>query len=369
MDRTGCPPEKQAAISILVCIGVFLIKIEIGESLLLSWLRHIKECQLVQTNWKASAKWELKNKEVLERLMQDSSNIFKSKYGYDLYKGNSGITQLLAQAEIDVIGISFDEGDKHIYAIDVAFHEAGLNYGSKEETVSRVIKKCIRTAMCIYGYYGFSVGTIIFTSPKINPAVINDINACIDDIASVLNNLGLNYQIRVIANQDFSDKVLEPVLNVLGDVADTSELFIRSLQMYNLFAGKKSKTVTGIPRNTVPRKISPELEAIEYNGMDGLEEMKIGVIVRTVLRKMLENGEITKQEIEQMQTKGYSKVAFDIQYPLLLKVSETDGKSPVRYYSSPLKIHGEDYFLCSEWYEVPANNDRPYLMKWFALHK
>ena len=267
------------------------------------------------------------------------------------------------------MGISFDESDKHIYAIDVAFHEAGLNYGSKEETVSRVIKKCIRTAMCIYGYYGFSDGTIIFTSPKINPAVIKDINASTDDIASVLNNLNLNYKIRIIANEDFSDKVLEPVLNVLGDVADTSELFMRSLQMYNLFAGKKPKTVDGTPKNTAPRKITPELEAIEYNGMDGFEEMKIGVIVRTVLRKMLENGEISKQEIEQMRTKDYSKETFDIQYPLLLKVNEVNGKSPVRYYSSPLKIHGEDYFLCSEWFEVPSNNDRPYLMKWLALHK
>ena len=108
--------------------------------------------------------------------------------------------------------------------------------------------------MCIYGYYGFSDGTIIFTSPKINPAVINGINACTDDITSVINNLDLNYKIRIIANEDFSDKVLEPVLNVLGDVADTSELFMRSLQMYNLFAGKKSKTVTGTPTYTAPRR-------------------------------------------------------------------------------------------------------------------
>ena len=341
------------------------MKIEIGESLLLSWLRHVKECQIVQTNWKASSKWELKNKEVLEQLMQNSSTIFKEKYGYNLYKGNRGIDQLLAQAEIDVIGISFDGSNKYIYAIDVAFHEAGLNYGSKVETVSRVIKKCIRTAMSIYGYYGFTDGTIIFTSPKINPAVINDINACVNDITSVLDDLGLNYKIRIITNEDFSDKVLEPVLNVLGDVADTSELFMRSLQMYNLFAGKKPKAVTR--RNK--RKITPELEPIEDTGIEGLEEMAIGVIVRTVLRKMIESGEVSAQEIELMQTRDYSKDTFDIQYPLLLKVSETDGKSPARYYSPPLKIHGEDYFLCSEWYEREDNNDRPYLMKWLALHK
>lgn len=345
------------------------MKIEMGESLLLSWLRHIKECQLVQTNWKPSSKWELKNKEVLEQLMQHSSNMFKTKYGYDLYKGNSGINQVLAQAEIDVIGISFDDSDKHIYAIDVAFHEAGLNYGTREETVSRVIKKCIRTAMCIYGYYGSSDGTIIFTSPKINPAVINDINACTDDISSVLSNLGLNYKIRIIANEDFSEKFLEPVLNVLGDVSDTSELFMRSLQMYNLFAGKKSKTAAGTSRSSAPRKITKELDSIEYNGTDGLEEMKIGVIVKTVLRKILENGEVSKEEIEQMQTADYSKEVFDIQYPLLLKASKTGNKSPKRYYSVPVKIYDENYFLCSEWFEVPANNDRPYLLKWLSSYK
>lgn len=345
------------------------MKIEIGESLLLSWLRHIKECQLVQTNWKASSKWELKHKETIEQLMKNSSDIFKTKYGYDLYKGNSGIDQVIAQAEIDVMGISFDEDDQHIYAIDVAFHEAGLNYGTKEETVTRVIKKCIRTAMCIYGYFDIDTGTIIFTSPKINPAVINDINACLGDISTALGTVNLKYNIRIIANEDFSDKILEPVLNVLGDVADTSELFMRSLQMYNLFASKKTKQISEGIRNIAKKKISPELEAIEYNGIDGLEEMKIGVIVRAVLRKMLENGEASKEEIDRMQTKEYSKEAFDIQYPLLQKASLTDGESPKRYYSSPVKIYGEEYFLCSEWFEVPANNDRPYLLKWIALHK
>ncbi len=97
--------------------------------------------------------------------------------------------------------------------------------------------------------------------------------------------------------------------------------------------------------------------------------MKIGTIVRTVLRKMLENGEVTKEEIEKMQTKEYSKETFDIQYPLLQKTSLTAGESPKRYYSSPVKIYGEDYFICSEWFEVPTNNDRPYLLKWLALHR
>lgn len=70
-----------------------------------------------------------------------------------------------------------------------------------------------------------------------------------------------------------------------------------------------------------------------------------------------------------MQTKEYSKESFDIQYPHLQKASLTNYEGPIRHYSTPLKIHGEEYFLYSELYEGAANNDRPYLMKWLVLHK
>ncbi|MEG0181154.1 MAG: hypothetical protein RR898_01465 [Clostridium sp.] len=344
------------------------MKIEIGESLLLSWLKHIKECQIVQTNWKVSNKWEMKNIDTLEEVMNESSKFFNDKYGYNLYKGNSGISQVLSQSEVDVLGVNFNGDEKHIYAIDVAFHEAGLNYGSREETVARVIKKCIRAAMCIYGCFDINYGTVIFTSPKINPAVMNDINNCIDNIEYVLREKGLDFKVRVIANEDFSDKILEPILNTLGDVADTSELFMRSLQMYNMFADKRKTRVAKAlePRSTA--KVSNRLEAIEYTGIDGLDEMKIGVIVRTVFRRMLESGQVSREEIELMQTKDYSKETFDIQYPLLQRASLTNYKSPRRYYSGAIKVYDEEYFLCSEWYEVDANNDRPYLLKWLALH-
>lgn len=345
------------------------MKIEIGESLILSWLKHIKECQLVQTNWKPSNKWELKHGDVLEKLMEKSAQVFKSKHGYDLYKGNSGIKQVLTQAEIDVIGMKFGERGKHIYAIDVAFHELGLNYGAKDETVTRVVKKCIRTAMCVYGYFDIDYGTIIFTSPKINLAAMSGISNCIEDIENVLHSLGLNYKIEIIANEEFSSRILEPVLNVTEEVADTSELFMRSVQMYNIFSDKKPKSITVNNRKPIERQRPYNYKSVESNDFDTMKEMKIGMIVRTVLREMLENGEVSKEEVEKMQTKQYSKETFDIQYPLLQKVKSTDVESPRRYYAKPLRIYGDKYYMCSEWYEVPANNDRPFLMKWLALHK
>lgn len=327
------------------------MKIEAAESLFLSWLRHVKECQLVQTNWKPSPQWERKNEDVLEKIMQKSSATFQS---YDLYKGNKGIEQLLKQAEIDVLGFAFDESEGKIYAIDVAFHEAGLNYGSKEETVARVIKKCLRTAMCILGYFSCADAEIIFASPKINPAVEKEITAVINDMNTILREVNLNYKIRIIANDDFKEHIFSPLLMVLNNVADTSELFMRSLQLYMLIGGTQNTTPLPKPIIKLPTTIAD----------DPFSEMKIGVIARTVFRNILESGKVPENEIERMQDKDYSKKTFGIQYPVLRKTNNLNSKKPENYYKKPVNISEKYYFICSEWYEISANNDRPYLIKW-----
>jgi hypothetical protein len=338
------------------------MKIEMAESLLASWLRHVKECQTVQMNWKASKTWELKNQQTLLTLMQRSSDLFTNQYGYNIYR-NSALAQLIQQAEIDVLGVKLDAGETQIYAIDVAFHEAGLNYGDRQETIERIIKKCLRSAMCIYGYYGLTTGEIIFASPKIQTSMMSDIRQCVERMQEILGQVELAYSIRVIANDEFSDHILQPVLSLLPSIADSGELFVRSLQMYNMFARASSNRA----KNSPAGKKSAELEAVEGNVLDGQSEMKIGLIARTILRTMLEEDRASPQEIQLMQTLEYSKQTFDIQYPLLQKASQEFDR--MRYYAAPLTIYGESYFLCSQWFEVPANNDRPYLLKWLDAHQ
>ena len=62
------------------------MKIEMGESLFYSWLRHVKECQVVQTNWKPSPSWSLYDEEWLGSFMKMSSERFSQKFG--LLKAN-----------------------------------------------------------------------------------------------------------------------------------------------------------------------------------------------------------------------------------------------------------------------------------------
>jgi hypothetical protein len=43
------------------------MKIEIAESLVLSWLRHVQGCAVTQLNWKPSPSWQLSNDDVLRQ--------------------------------------------------------------------------------------------------------------------------------------------------------------------------------------------------------------------------------------------------------------------------------------------------------------
>jgi hypothetical protein len=345
------------------------MKIEMGESLLYSWLRHVKECQIVQTNWKISPQWELKNRDQISELLQESDKAFQKQFNSYIYK-DSSLEQFLKQAEVDVLGISLSDNSPNIYAVDVAFHEAGLNYGSKPETVARVAKKCMRTAMCLYGYLNLKEGEIIFASPKIHNAIITDLLPFIELSNKVLRDFGFEFHVRIIANGDFEEKILSPILVASQGISDTSELFLRSYQMYKMFASDtySSKATRKLPSTAKDRNNDTvSSDAIQQISDSGLDELKVGRIANTVLRSMLESGRASEDEIEKMQTADYSKDTFHLNYPLLVMATEPYEKA--RYYTNPLRIKGLEYFLCSQWFEVPANNDRPDLLKWIALHK
>ena len=347
------------------------MKIEIGESLFYSWLRHVKECQIVQTNWKISPKWEIKFSDELENIMSKTDEFFSNKYGYKIYKQNTSLNQLLQQAECDALGVCMSDGVSEIYAVDVAFHESGLNYGGLDETVARVVKKCVRTAMCIYGYFGVKKANIIFASPKINKQILYALQPCFIDLNEMMLEMGLEFDFRMIANDDFLNSVLKPILEVSGNVADTSELFMRSYQMLTLFDKKELK---GTEKQEIEKR---KIVAHDYqfskeyidnkNNQDEYAELPVGQIARFVMRKILASGEVDADEISRLQNERYSKYNLGLNYPALVMANAEYDKA--RYYADPILINGIYYKLCKEWYENPSNNDRPYLIEWINKFK
>ena len=146
------------------------MKIEIGESLCYSYLRHVKGCWLVQTNWKASEHWtKHKTDAELEYMFQEMRGRFEVDGG--VFKKTASVEQFMQQAEIDVIGID-QRGNVH--AIDVAFHEAGLNYGGG--VANRILKKMLRAYLLLAAYNppGNNLN-IYFVSPMVRKGVQADL--------------------------------------------------------------------------------------------------------------------------------------------------------------------------------------------------
>lgn len=295
------------------------------------------------------------HEEELEIIKKTTEKHFEEKYGYKIYKKNASLSQIILQGECDAIGVSIKDGVQSIYAVDVAFHESGLNYGGRDATVMKIISKCLRSAMCIYGFMASKEAEIIFASPKINASILNDVKPCLDDVQTMMDELGYHFRFRLIANEYFRRIVLQPILLVSNGVADTSELFLRSYQMIQIF-DEESGTKKFVKDTSIKKSISNDMYS----------ELKIGKIVQIVMRSILESGNVSTEEIEQMQTQEYSKKVFGLQYPVLVDANTDFNKN--RYYSKSLKIRDTEYYLCSQWFEGENNNDRPFLLKWIEEH-
>jgi len=211
------------------------VKVEMGESLMYSWLCHVKGCQIVQTNWKASAAWDKRNGAELQKIYLAVKDKFSQSLQCDLFKGRT-LDQFVKQAEIDVLGISMLGVQAKLYAVDIAFHEGGLLYGENaKDTAAKVVMKYIRTAMCLYRYFDGTPAEIFFASPKIQRSTMQILEPFIAQIQDFFQAYNLPYTAALAANDSFDKAILSPVLSTSKQVADTSELFMRSYQLCQMF--------------------------------------------------------------------------------------------------------------------------------------
>ncbi len=210
------------------------MKIEMGESLIYSWLRHIHNCQIVQLNWKPSPKWAEKPTNELQCLMEDATRLFEEQGLGRLFGKTQTVQQVFKQAECDALGIAFNSNDPTFYAVDVAYHQSGLLYQSTKETARKVIAKCLRNAMCVYRYFSQKSGEIIFASPKVNLSAERYLKESLPPLNELLRRYEFNFCVKIIMNDDFKNEIVTPIQSFSDIVSDTSELFLRSYQLLRL---------------------------------------------------------------------------------------------------------------------------------------
>ena len=202
------------------------MKIEMGESLMQSYLKHIKGCLITQTNWKTLRSWKKSNedkaKAKFEKIKKEYPNIFSEKTKFE---------KMLYQAELDVIGIANDK----IYMVEIAFHEQGLRYGNDDNKVrDRVLKKMIRAYLIWKIYFSNYSCEIIFASPKVNPSPDGLLNECFSKLAKDNFYKEDKVEFKYLSNKKFKDEILLPTLETLKSDSDTSELFLRSAKLLKI---------------------------------------------------------------------------------------------------------------------------------------
>ena len=205
------------------------MKLEIAESLIYSYLKHVEGCRIVQTNWRTSGKWVVTEYET-ERARMLFNKISESEIFIGIFK-NSSFDQLVKQAEIDVLGINTAENT--IYGIDVAFHSSGINYGSNTETAFRIIKKIFRTIFIMQTFFDENEKfNSFFITPKVNPATKFLVDDLIIKAKEIIDDQ--NISIEFISNEQFYSEIVDPLLENIDDEHDTTELFSRSVKLLKL---------------------------------------------------------------------------------------------------------------------------------------
>ena len=214
------------------------MEIEIGESLALSYLKHVKRCVIYQTNWKLSSWWlqelgkESPAEELYEKLKRSPNKEKIAVTDFDVKDVlTSDFSQFLKQAEIDVLGV---DKDGNVYAIDVAFHEGGLGYGKKVEARDCVMKKFVRSYMIMLGCFPRKKCTVIFASPKVDAAKQDLIMPALEELQADARFKDNGITFEYIANDKFKAEILDQTIEASRNDADTNELFLRSYKLLNL---------------------------------------------------------------------------------------------------------------------------------------
>jgi hypothetical protein len=319
------------------------MKLEMGESLVFSWLRHEQCCQIVQTNWKVSPEWDkmVDNKE-LNKLFKES-NI---RFGF-VSKKVRDAEQLINQGEVDVIGIELNTDSslctiKKIHAVDVAFHENGLNYGGVEETKHRIMKKYIRAALSIYEFFGCKDADIYFVTPYTRELHRKKYVEATKTVEDFFKEKGFSFSFHFYTNEDFYRNIFVPVERNSTITADTSELLVRSLKLIRLME-KGYKQDADFE------------EEISYS-------LPIGKLVRACFNHLSKHQLLSDRVIKKLQKENYSEDTFNLSYPALKLIDDEDESQRydsygyARYYVTPYSFNGKEYYLCNDWYKKNKAN-------------
>jgi len=286
------------------------MKIEIGESLVRTWMRHCMGCQLAELNWKPSPEWPGEITPEQNKWYADGAEAFPR----EVLKKTSSISQFIGQAEIDVLGVSFVQGKvEKVIAADIAFHRDGMLYVSKSETAARVVKKLFRSALTLDIYFPGVPAEIVFLSPKVGPAVVPGVHEAGRMMQSFFENRRGHFLFRTIINGEFKESVMDKVAPLQKRVADTSELYLRAAQLIGLFDNCQPPSLkTPAPLRAPSPRTAKQTLPIELVPSDPNEFRRLLLKRGAVKYEHYRDGQIKKKDWPAKRMRESSDIIYNL---------------------------------------------------------
>lgn len=315
------------------------MKIEIGENLAYTYLKHFEGCRIVQTNWKTSGRWKLTEFEK-EPAINLFNEIKKLEDFTEIFRDVS-FEQILKQAEIDLLGINTIESS--IFGVEIAFHSSGVNYGEKDFNVSKIVEKLLRTIIVMQCYFkDFDKFNAYFITPKSSEYARTKITQLIEKITHFINDDSISIQ--YISDENFYEQIVNPIIADDFKEHDNNELFSRAVKMLKL----NYKIVNPKSAGSDVKHTSKARNEINKRTVDG---MKIGQFVQSKMKQLQQKNLLSFEVIVNLLSQEYSKTVFNQSFSVLKRADDDikDEKGRSRYYTSEM-FFGE-YYLTSQWFE------------------
>ncbi|MFF2447459.1 hypothetical protein ACFVSW_10150 [Neobacillus sp. NPDC058068] len=314
------------------------------ESLMVSWLKHIENCQITQTNWNAAINsWELQSVDNIIKLMEITGKFFLKNYNLNFYENASTPLLFLQQGNIDVLGLKINSNVSNMYGVSITVDKSAFDSGSALGPLEEIIKKMIRTALITIGYFNTSNAKIIFAEPKIHKNLYEAIVNALKGLTNIFESMGYDFTFELITNDNFKEFVFEPVEELTKATIDPSKLLMQSDQMCQPSLLKE-------PSINTERKVD--------NDSKNNSTTKIGKLIRVEFKKFIDNGLLTEEIVHNLCDSKYSKEILGLRFPMLKRYNDEQSlieqrlvKGNGRYYSHVYYINGQKYLLTNDWYE------------------
>lgn len=181
------------------------------ESLVFSYLKHIKKCKIIQTNWVPKTKdWDEEYDKAKE-LIRISKNYFKNKYRINIFKNISLDDDIIKlYNNIDAFGITFNKD----YTQDIYGVMCELNESYNKVNIENVLEKIFIISTYLVSYFNRINGNIIIMCSKLNDKIIREIGTYYFDIKEIFRQVNLSFEVSILINEKFQEEVISKLEKV-----------------------------------------------------------------------------------------------------------------------------------------------------------